>query len=113
MDLVELLLDTSSSDEDEEGEMLVEAVQLMARRRLQRICNFETEVVASWDDKQVGTLCSTSYYKTNNSLKFQFKKVFRMSRNSMHFISLELLRSTSFPSDHQPTAEKYVLAFLW
>jgi hypothetical protein len=37
MDLVELLLDTSSSDEDEEGEMLVEAVQLMTRRRIQRI----------------------------------------------------------------------------
>jgi hypothetical protein len=46
-------LDTSSSDEDEK-EILVEAVQLMASRRLQRICNFEKEVVASWDNKQVG-----------------------------------------------------------
>jgi predicted RNA-binding protein with EMAP domain len=88
----------SSSSEDESYlDVLLNTNADSGKRRIAKIVNFESTVVAAWDNQQ-------------------FIKVFRMNRSSMQFIEFEFLNSEDYPShlcNIQSMAEKYELAFLW
>jgi hypothetical protein len=94
----ELLNETSSSSEDESYfDVLLITNTDSGKRRIAKIVNFESTVVAAWDSQQ-------------------FRKVFRMNRSSMQFIAIEFLNSEDYPfrlCKIESMAEKYVLAFLW
>jgi hypothetical protein len=92
----ELLNETSLSSEDESYlNVLFITNAESGKRRIAKIVNFESTVVASWDSQQ-------------------FRKVFRMNRSSMQFIPFEFLKDySSRLCKIKSMAEKYVLAFLW
>jgi hypothetical protein len=94
----ELLNETSSSSEDESYlDVLLITYAVSGKRRIAKIVNFESTVVAAWDNQQL-------------------RKVFRMNRSSMQFIPFEFLKPEDYPSrlcKIKSMAEKYVLAFLW
>jgi hypothetical protein len=76
----ELLNETSSSSEDESYlDVLLMTNADSGKRRIAKIVNFESTVVAAWDNQQ-------------------FRKVFRMNRSSMQFIAFEFLNSENYPS---------------
>jgi predicted RNA-binding protein with EMAP domain len=94
----ELLNETSSSSEDESYlDNLLITNAASGKRRIEKIVNFQSTVVAAWDNQQ-------------------FRKVFRMNRSTMQFIPFEFLDSEDYPSrlcKIKNMAEKYALAFLW
>jgi hypothetical protein len=93
----ELLNETSWSSE---GESYLDVLLITntdsGKRRIAKIVNFESTVVAAFGIK--------------------FRKIFRMNRSSMQFIPFEFLNSEDYSSrlcKIKSMAEKYVLAFLW
>jgi hypothetical protein len=89
----------SSEDESFLDVLLITNAE-SGKRRIAKNVNFESTVVAAWDNQQ----------------SQQFRKVFWMNRSSMQFNAFEFLNFENFPSHLckiQSMAEKYLLVFLW